>query len=932
MKRSANTVNVAPWRFVILTLSAAFVGLALQGLAAEAESGVFDADGVNRSVRSSLFKAANYLKSQVETYGEWDLLVVPEKRLLQKGAEIIGYSYVTNYVSMQTLKVKRPIFKEAWSNQVSYFEEFESWVVEDGISVGEDSKMKKVQRRRPILSPAHARDPNNVKTIKRRIKVKRVVGYREEEIQALLPDPNGESRLQKVPIKKLTKGYGEWWDPGLLGQNAMALVAMLKCGIPENDPQLDKLAASLHRAIDLYKLPDTTWDLAWLAAAFANLEDRRYAETRDEAIAKLLRGQVTEGPARGLWGPVCINTRALASALKVYQGSNKGLESKKKRLQELQGRDRKRVDPRIRRLEEEIAVMEGDARQMCEQLARQGLRSDVITDRFQLAPFNTSGEIPVVTHGLPYFIYNQTLADMESTAIAVYALREAAERGCLPAGKKGAGRTGVRRLSSQKSSDGIAAEPADVVLVRTAEAIASAQRKDGSWNERNIHQANSDFHAINIPAIQDREVVALPSSDSIVSNARAYAALRDIGMTVGPDKIGRYDRPMQAADGTVLQDVSDFLDDRVSFESPLWGHYFEQEEYCFHLRGLYMNYGSSRHRKLNLWRETARTVIRRQHGNGSWGNEDRAAIKPSSEWKLIEDRAREKHNALMQKYREGVRKTFDRENHYLNTWLKITEYDNRAPFESSIVSTVYAMLFLLDGVQPPAIAYAGLEASRLPPVVKRAVDVLKTKDRIAATHMVIPVREKQSISWLPAFLHLADDRLLSDSQYVKWLKQYLGVGGVIVADLSSPTAARLPSKLSAMFSDGKPKALPADYPLLANFAGPMPELTGIFRHDGRLSVLLLPWGKSKKLSANDAVRTIYTILRNHARATYSRPEFPMLTGKRGPADTEGGQLLGGAALRPARPGKSVQPEADESETKADEFDMKDFDLKPDESW
>lgn len=59
-------------------------------------------------------------------------------------------------------------------------------------------------------------------------------------------------------------------------------------------------------------MPDTTWDLAWLTAAFATMPTNRFGTATEMLASKLMDGQILDGTARGLWGPTCINTPLLA--------------------------------------------------------------------------------------------------------------------------------------------------------------------------------------------------------------------------------------------------------------------------------------------------------------------------------------------------------------------------------------------------------------------------------------------------------------------------------------------------------------------------------------------------------------------------------------------------------------------------------------------
>ena len=67
---------------------------------------------------------------------------------------------------------------------------------------------------------------------------------------------------------------------------------------PEADPTVAKIAETLREIVINFGFPDTTYDLAWLTAAFSNLRDEKFDHSRKWMINKVLDGQIVDGSGR----------------------------------------------------------------------------------------------------------------------------------------------------------------------------------------------------------------------------------------------------------------------------------------------------------------------------------------------------------------------------------------------------------------------------------------------------------------------------------------------------------------------------------------------------------------------------------------------------------------------------------------------------------
>jgi len=140
----------------------------------------------------------------------------------------------------------------------------------------------------------------------RKVKVRagrRQVGIKE--VKHLVPDKDGPiTKTHRMPV------YGDdgpdfvprgWW-----AVNGMALYVLCQAEMREHFATTDH-ANALAGYVRRYGLPDHTFDLAWLVAGFGVLQNDQYNELLERLTSKLVDGQIREGDAAGMWGPVSIH-------------------------------------------------------------------------------------------------------------------------------------------------------------------------------------------------------------------------------------------------------------------------------------------------------------------------------------------------------------------------------------------------------------------------------------------------------------------------------------------------------------------------------------------------------------------------------------------------------------------------------------------------
>jgi hypothetical protein len=336
------------------------------------------------------------------------------------------------------------------------------------------------------------------------------------------------------------------------------MFAMLRSGIAPDSETITRLAAALETRCRVYGIPDTTWELAWLTAAFAELPEWRGGEMAKQLASKLLDGQQSAGPGRGLWGPLCVNTELLAAMIDFELALTK-------RLEELQTEERKREqepEPRahgaralpplggvrgIRRKPgtTKLSVLRTAeaAQQLLERFQRDFARVSTYGRRFrsvcsswQVQP--AMGERHATLPGLPIDIYRDSCVDLESTAIAVFALRQAKVAGLLT--------ETYRPLLPGTDKPLIPVISSSAILARTAHALSTRQGKDGSFDPAAMAYGSTSFAELFDPAVK----VAPPRLSepaTALSTAQGCWTLANIARIVGPERFARKFGPVLAS-------------------------------------------------------------------------------------------------------------------------------------------------------------------------------------------------------------------------------------------------------------------------------------------------------------------------------------------------------------------------------------------------
>jgi hypothetical protein len=351
----------------------------------------------------------------------------------------------------------------------------------------------------------------------------------------LVPDPNGPI-VKQIPSPIVEKEVAVQWPYGALGNNALAILALRRSGIRGDDPLVTQPGNNLLQLLLTYGLPDHTADLAWLTAGLAVMPGSDFKEWTERCATKLLDAQITTGPAAGLWGPVAVNPAMVSAALRVMTRWSDERKTAQTELT-LEQRKNPKGKPSVRatRLREDIERLDAQLAALQAQLpwiTQQGmLLFDLFGER-QVGRLRLKFQgAHIVVESLPYLIHNQISADLESTALALLALRIAYENDRLPL------RTWRPELPKALQPTGVSPLTGDFPAPRTAReildmatrAINNARTPAGHWTEANISQPVASFAWLpTIPQIKPEQFPRLPQPVTLASTCRGAGGLLTI--------------------------------------------------------------------------------------------------------------------------------------------------------------------------------------------------------------------------------------------------------------------------------------------------------------------------------------------------------------------------------------------------------------------
>ena len=771
-----------------------------------------DSAALHRAARVAIACGAEYLLSRAET-NYLAMVVEPCRRRSVRKA-------YTRRFRKETYDHKVYDRKTTW--------QYEEVLVRQRASAGDVGKLVKVKRR----------IPGTGKTTSKYL--------RTEKRTRLVPDKDGEV-IREYPAENIP----EVWQRVFQGQNALALYAVLKAGVSRTEPRVTQLAENLYQFLDTFGLPDVTWETAWAAAAFIHLEGKNYERMRDSLIRKLLEGQITEGPARGMWGVICINPELLSAMMAYDQGLAKEVERRRKNHQA------KPDSMAALRRFEEIQTAHEKFSGYYKEVSQQGLRFREVTKGWTV-PVDLSPE-PLVISGLPYYFYSQSVADMENTALVLYVLRIAADRGCLPEEVlRPELPDGRRLLPAQKTS---------AILARAASAIAKAQARNGTWNEVNIHQPVSYFQPIGVEHLEKEEIKELTSPHTLLSTVQACTALLDAGRAVGVTKLlGKFGAHVIAGQGAQRKAVEVFLD-ATQDKVPV-GRRLAPYDLILKAQGVERSVRGGIEERRDLWNRLAYCVAMKQNLDGSWG--DKHVLWQSSGLYQFEDQTvcRRQWEARMAKIAKEKRRPYDSERQWSYRYRYHSGRKHPDFMDSRAVATAYSMLFLEDGLRGPLAAFVPARGKTDPPRLLTAVRFyLQKRDRIVAPAMILGTQTADVLGSDLPIVFVDGAEALADAPVTSALRAYTGKGGVVIVQVPDKgSVAAAEARLAGLIPGAKAQAVPSDAAFLARYKGKPPQIRGIMRSDNDVAALVL---------TPNQIQEAYLMARHRAGPRFLDREYPL---------------------------------------------------------
>ena len=294
--------------------------------------------------------------------------------------------------------------------------------------------------------------------VKQRVVVKsKQVGTTTKTV--LVPDPYGTETIER-PKTVREPGGPAAWAPNLPGLNGMALYVLVKAGLGKH-PATVKHAAALAAHADQTKgLPDTTFDVAWMAAGFAALgAESPHAALADRLLGKLVDGQIREGKIDGMWGPVCANTLHFGRLFNVNQKVREELDVN---IPKLLATANPVQTKQIVATGEAMRAVATAYERTHRDVFRAGMRLKELQGPLGIADTDT---VP----GVPFNTFQWLVTDLESTEAAAFALAEAQRAGMLPAETERIAIKGKKVHPPSKT---------DAVLKAAARRLAEALERD----------------------------------------------------------------------------------------------------------------------------------------------------------------------------------------------------------------------------------------------------------------------------------------------------------------------------------------------------------------------------------------------------------------------------------------------------------------------
>jgi hypothetical protein len=769
-------------------------------------------------VRQSLSLGTAYLKGLAEKQ-EHGLVVAPFVEGTRKVASTETYTYTVKYR------------EEKRTRQVPIYE-YETY--EEFVYVG---------RNQAEYDYVGANATDSARTLQKvkKQRVKGIKGYQEVHDTVLVRDDSGPIERSYTGTRyTYEKGNDRVvWPVGMLGYNGVALYALLQAGVAPDEEWLHGLARTLQVYVEAYGMPDTTMDLAGLVVGLCRLptQDERLDALRTRLVSKLLAGQVNQGGASGLWGPVCQDVDLLAALMKEELRLNRELGEVKAEAA---------ARPKSRLLADKVFNGEEERRELLAIFKNISVRAqkleDITAGMTADPPFNFKppADFPRILERVYLapitvdFTKFQT-GDLESTAWAVFALRVAKQHGWLPESVQRA-KLGKREV--------LPAVPLSATWQRLLAALPRAYSpKDAYWTEGNACSVVTVFEqAVGIKS-EERTEFPLRHTRRAVNDAYAFAIMRSLAEILGDMPAERLNRVL--TDSTMQLNaahLADFANDqRKGLSRQPWPY-----DMLLFLSGFDRDLGGVWSQRRDLYLQAAWLLIRQQAADGSWGDKQRYIHLASSARALSTEQyidAKVRHGQGAQFNTDEFRAKFEADWYSRWAW----------PYFQVVGAPVYtslAMTFLADSVRPPVCAWWQLlPGTAAPQMLDPGLQQLQRSQGVTLSYTQFPAAIPERALYLLPALVMTGNGVLSEGQktLLEPLRPWLADDGLLVVETAATGDGRtfadsLTSALAAFEPGCKLGPIPTGRVMASEASLGDLKLLGIQTPGGRVLAVIMPVG------------------------------------------------------------------------------------------
>ena len=453
-------------------------------------------------------------------------------------------------------------------------------------------------------------------------------------------------------------------------------------------------------------------------------------------------------------------------------------------------------------------------------------------------------------------IYNQRSADLGSTAVALYALRQAADNGTLP-----------EKLWRPENSKIETEKPAKI-LSTSMDALAKKLVEKRGWDEMNRYQAVKDFDKVKtfpgIPRADD--TFPTPASNTnLLTNLQGFSAMAGTAHIAQSDSLNAKYQQHLAKGAELLRTSAESLlknglpEDTKTLPFPPYEHFLFLSDVT---RGA----NSSKEDRRDLWEPLASKLISMRSAKGSWEHKGpgRRYHLPTSLLSRI---------AVLGEPEKKNKIEYDKPHAYqgYHNLVNLLESGKKIrPIVEDVVPTSFAMVFLAENVRPPVIGEclwtSDTKESRIAPVVTTVMrQQKKTPFRYSAVTRPI---KAESIAELPVLLIRGKGNFAPNEAESKALKDYLDAGGLVLfeAAADSDGATFLKGAESTLKSllpaSSSIENIGSDKELMGSAVGKA-SIRAFKKPDASLAAVFLPMAPktgAKGLPRSIAARAVYNIL------------------------------------------------------------------------